>query len=583
MPLADLLASLYQGNPDAIAVYDRDGLLVACNDAAMRLSGYASAQEIPGKHFREHAFHRDSERVDSAFQAALDGGTDHFETTIRTAHGAIVPVEVHVFPARDSDSVQGVFVQARDATTLRAAEQFVELSRERFRSLFEYHPDAAMSLKDDGRISRVNVAMESITGFYGEELIGKPWTDLLAPECRAQSDEALRAVRRGEAGEFDTFLLDRRGNSIEVQMKLVPLRVGDVVEGAYAIAKSVEAQRNAERAIALQGDRIRDLYLAAAARGGSIESQIDDTLALGCRLFGFDYGYVTRFGDATISILNATGEGTGVYAGAVYPRATALSRHLMGERRVLFIPDLNEAPWDADPARATAPWRSYFAARLVVNDREFGAMVFAGRAPHGPIPDLDRDLLQLMALFIAAALERAQHSERIEQLAFYDSLTGLPNRVLFNDRVKQTMSAARRYGRAFAVMYMDLDDFKEINDRYGHPAGDLVLKAVADRLILALRESDTVARFGGDEFVILQPVVNGADDAEDLARKIVDSMQVPLHVGGVDHYVHTSIGIALFPTDAVTADELMERADRALYRAKRAGRNRWLFSETPAG
>lgn len=578
-----MLESLYEGNPDAIAVYGRDGFLVACNQAALRLSGYESAGAIPGKHFLDHAYHRERERIETAFHSALDGNTDHFETTIRAADGTIVPVEVHVFPARDGEGVCGVFVQARDAIALRAAEEAVELSQQRFRSLFEYHPDAIMSLGSDGAISRVNVAMESATGFYGEELIGKPWTGLLAPECRTRSHDAFRAVCRGEAGEFDTLLLDRAGNRIEVQMKLVPLRAGEVVEGAYAIAKSIEAQRNAERAIALQGERIRELYLAGAARGESVESQIENTLALGCRLFGFDYGYVTRFGDSTIAILSATGEGAGVHAGAVYPRESALSRHLIDGRETIFVPDLDEAPWKDDPARPTAPWRSYFAAKLVVRDRDFGAMVFAARAPHGPVPDLDRDLLQLMALFIAAALERAQHSERIEQLAFYDALTGLPNRVLFNDRVKQVMIAARRYGRSFAVMYLDLDDFKEINDRYGHPAGDLVLKAVADRLILALRESDTVARFGGDEFVILQPVVNGAADAEDLARKIVDAMQTPLHAAGVDLYVHTSIGIALFPKDAVTAEDLMERADRALYRAKRFGRNRWIFSESPVG
>ncbi|HET9096347.1 MAG TPA: sensor domain-containing diguanylate cyclase [Candidatus Baltobacteraceae bacterium] len=305
---------------------------------------------------------------------------------------------------------------------------------------------------------------------------------------------------------------------------------------------------------------------------------MDNTLALGCRLFGFDYGYLTRFDEATISIVNAVGEGSGVTAGSVFPSEEGLSRHLIGDRQTLFIPDLDEPPWDKDPARDTAPWKSYFATKLMVGNREFGALVFAGRnAREGGIPELDRDLLQLMALFVAAALERAQHAERIEQLAFYDSLTGLPNRVLFNDRIRQTMGAAKRYSRGFAVMYLDLDAFKDINDRFGHPVGDLVLKAVADRLVATLRESDTVARFGGDEFVILQPVVNGPVDASDLAKKIVDAMQAPLEIEDFEQTVHTSIGIALFPQDGLNADELMDRADRALYRAKRAGRNRWQF------
>jgi diguanylate cyclase (GGDEF)-like protein len=149
--------------------------------------------------------------------------------------------------------------------------------------------------------------------------------------------------------------------------------------------------------------------------------------------------------------------------------------------------------------------------------------------------------------------------------------------VLFNDRIRQAMGAAKRYKRGFAVMYLDLDEFKEINDRYGHPVGDLVLRAVSDRLIATLRESDTVARFGGDEFVILQPVVNGPLDAAELARKIVDTLQTPLEIDDFRQAVQTSIGIALYPQDGSTTEELMDHADRALYRAKRAGRNRWRF------
>ncbi|HEV3155160.1 MAG TPA: diguanylate cyclase [Candidatus Baltobacteraceae bacterium] len=575
--LAALLSSLYEDNPDAIAVYDRDGLLVSANKSACQLSGYG-VEQLRGGSIQTHVHLPDRERVAEAFTNALAGFCEHMETTIRESGGEIVPVEMYLFPARNGEDISGVFAQARDIVALRSAEQALGMHEQRSRSLFEYHPDAIMALKADGSISRVNVALEAITGYFGEQIIGKPWTEIVSHECRQSADEAFRLVSRGEATEFDSFLLDRLGNRIDVQMKLVPLRVGNDVEGAYAIAKSVVAQRSAERAIALQGERIRELYLAAAARSDSSDAQLNNTLALGCRMFGFDYGYVTRFDGVTISILNAVGEGTGVRVGSVFPTESALSRFLIGERQTLFIPDLDAPPWDKDPARGSAPWKSYFGTKLVVNNEEFGALVFAGRLPHPHVlEELDRDLLQLMALFVAAAIERAQHAERIEQLAFFDSLTGLPNRVLFADRIRQTMGAAKRYNRGFAVMYLDLDDFKIVNDTFGHASGDLVLKAVADRLLRTLRESDTVARFGGDEFVILQPVVNGASDAADLARKIVGAMQTPFEIGGEQRVVHTSIGIALYPQDGNSAEELMDRADRALYRAKHAGRNRWLF------
>lgn len=451
--LADLLASLYDGNPEAIAVYDRGGFFMSCNTAALAVFGYSGVQ-LDGSHYREHIAAADLDRAEELFLNAVEGKTGSFQASIRDKTGRAVPVEVHLFPARLGDSIEGVFAQARD----------------------------------------------------------------------------------------------------------------------------IAARRTAEREMALQSERIRALYLAAAGRGDTVEAQIDETLALGCRLFDFDYGYVTRFDEQTITILHAKGEGAGVRAGSVYPKANALSRLVAGERQTILIPDLDEPPWNEDPARDTAPWRSYFATKLVVNGRDFGAMVFAGRHPRdGALSETDRDLLQLMAVFLAAALERAAHAERIQQLAFYDSLTGLPNRVLFVDRVAQAISAAKRYKRGFALMYLDLDEFKVINDTFGHAAGDLVLRSVAERILPILRESDTLARFGGDEFVVLQPLVNAAADSAELAEKIVAQLQAPFVVSGVERAVHTSIGVALYPQDGTSAHELMERADQALYRAKRAGRNGWCF------
>ena len=570
-------ASLFEGNPDAIVMYDRDGAFVRANAAARELMGY-DADEMAGTTFQQVVNPKDVGAVASAFRGALNGFSEHFNTTVRRKDARIVPIECHVFPVRDGGQISGVYAQARDVVALAAAEDSLTLNQERFRSLFEYHPDGIMALKTDGCISRVNVALEADTGFYGEQLIGESWTQLIAPEDREAADGAFRRAQRGEASEFDAHLLDRLGNRLEMQMKLVPLRVAQSVEGAYAIAKNVEAQRSAERAIESQHARIRELYLVAASRGDSIDKQIDRVLELGCRLFGFDYGYVARVREDVVEILNGVGGDSPVTRGNVYPRDASFSRHVQGDRQTLFIPNLDEEPWRADPARRSAPWRSYFGTKLRVNDEDYGTLVFTSKLPRDTgLEDSDRDLIQLMGLFVAAAFERLRHAERIEQLAFYDALTGLPNRVLFGDRIRQTMAAARRYERGFAVMYVDLDNFKDVNDKYGHGAGDKVLETVADRLLVVLRESDTVARFGGDEFVILQPVVNGPADAADLARKVVEAMLPEIEIDAHSVSVKASVGIAMYPEDGTTIEELMDRADRALYRAKAAGRNRWLF------
>src|SRR5215469_7899124 len=133
-------------------------------------------------------------------------------------------------------------------------------------------------------------------------------------------------------------------------------------------------------------------------------------------------------------------------------------------------------------------------------------------------------MVRLMAALCGSVLERMAHEERLGALAFYDALTGLPNRVLFDDRVAQTLAAARRHEQRFAIMYFDLDDFKDVNDMYGHAAGDELLRVVAHRLQAVARESDTFARHGGDEFVALQRFVRSPQDAMRMARRVNETL-----------------------------------------------------------
>ena len=163
--------------------------------------------------------------------------------------------------------------------------------------------------------------------------------------------------------------------------------------------------------------------------------------------------------------------------------------------------------------------------------------------------------------------------ERIQRVAHHDSLTGLPNRLLFNDRLNQAISLAKRDSRHFALLYLDLDRFKPVNDKLGHTAGDELLQAVAARIRREVRESDTVARVGGDEFAVILPDIARREEAETVARKIIAALAAPFRLGsqGPSVDIGTSIGIALYPADGRDADALVKAADAAMYRAKQAG------------
>jgi diguanylate cyclase (GGDEF)-like protein len=167
--------------------------------------------------------------------------------------------------------------------------------------------------------------------------------------------------------------------------------------------------------------------------------------------------------------------------------------------------------------------------------------------------------------------------DRLVHLACHDALTGLPNRALFKARLKLEIAHAKRDRKKVAVMMLDLDHFKTVNDTLNHSMGDQLLKCVGQRLKSLLRDSDTVARFGGDEFVLLAPDLLTKDDAETLVKKILDAVRKPYHLDGHRIVISASLGISYCPDDGDDVDDLMKKADIALYMAKERGRNTYAF------
>lgn len=171
--------------------------------------------------------------------------------------------------------------------------------------------------------------------------------------------------------------------------------------------------------------------------------------------------------------------------------------------------------------------------------------------------------------------ERKRAEELFTRLSLHDTLTGLPGRALYMDRLRQAIALAERHGERAAVYFIDLDRFKEVNDRHGHEVGDAVLAAAAGRLAACVRRSDTVARLGGDEFVALTPAIGGRGNAAVLAGKMVAALGEPYTVRETVCRLGASVGVAFYPDDAVRGGDLLRLADAAMYVAKKAGRNCW--------
>ena len=219
----------------------------------------------------------------------------------------------------------------------------------------------------------------------------------------------------------------------------------------------------------------------------------------------------------------------------------------------------------------------YFWVWPVVHNGRMGGVLAIG---FREIPSLDPRCASYAGQFAArlgVALSKTARDEHLYRQAHFDPLTSLPNRLLFRDRLAQELAGAAEASSRGALLYIDLDHFKKVNDSVGHNAGDQLLTIIAQRLRASVKEGDTVARLGGDEFTVILRNVIDPDGAAQVAERIVEALQMPVNIGGRDHFVAASIGVTLFPDDGATIDDLMRNADGAMYRAKDTGRGRAVF------
>ena len=205
--------------------------------------------------------------------------------------------------------------------------------------------------------------------------------------------------------------------------------------------------------------------------------------------------------------------------------------------------------------------------------------VVLGFAKAAILTDEERGRARNLGERVGVAFATAAKDEQLYYQANYDALTALPNRLYFMDQLSRRLAQAQREPRQFALLVIDLDHFKRINDNLGHEAGDEVLRQTAERLKQCVRETDTVTRLGGDEFTIILPQIRSARDPESVAEHIIASMATPFVVAGSEQFLNASIGIALFPADGTSAEELLRNADTAMYRAKEGGRCRYVYFE----
>ncbi|HEX6099392.1 MAG TPA: PAS domain S-box protein [Thermoanaerobaculia bacterium] len=519
--------TLFEMNPLPMWVYDYESLrFTDVNDAAVKHYGY-SRTEFLRMTLRDIRPREELAKMEEAVAAATERrGPRHFLHLKKD--GSVIDVEVTSFEFVSGGRRSRLAI-AQDITARMRAEEALRRSEERYRELFENANDIVFTADLDGIVTSMNLAGERASGYSREELVGTPIHEMVVPEHRERAAEALEKKLRGEASqtfyEIEMRSKDGRRIPLELSTRLI-YRDGKPV-GVQGLGRDVTERKASEARYRLLFER----NLAGVYRSTPDGTILDCNDAC-ARLFG----YASR---------------------EEFLGANANDFYFDDRERDRIVQMLREQKQSTN-------------LELRLRRRD-GSTVWVLEN----VTLRDEDVMEGTIIDIT---DRKHAQEQVEFQAYHDSLTGLPNRLLFRDRISVALAHARRTGRLSAVMFLDLDQFKLVNDTLGHTVGDRLLQAIGARLVNCVRAEDTVARMGGDEFTVLLADVPDRRSTTLVAQKVLEAVRHPVTIDEHELFVTTSIGVAVYPDEGTDAEALLKNADRAMYRAKELGRDNYQFA-----
>jgi diguanylate cyclase (GGDEF)-like protein/PAS domain S-box-containing protein len=542
-------ASMFENSTEMMCMYDVDGNIVRCNPAALRRLGFAASDT--GQHFSIHVAPEDCAMVEHAFAQTLAGQANELATVFVDAQAKRVPVVANLAPIVVHGRTVGVIGAARDVSAEQLYEEHLLSSQERYRALFEQSAHAVVAIKRDGTISAINVAMELLSGYRNEEIVGKSSLLFSPPDRREMAQERLADLSvHPRAVAYEAMLLCRGDHEIPVAIDVLPVRIKGRVESFYMTVKDLTHERALVNRLSAKDGRFSALYRVASS-AGSAAVQIDQALALGAESLAMPYGFVLERSHGAFDARHRLGPQDGVMPPA------GVAQRLVESPRALALDDFDGG-------------KSCIGSRISIRGETYGTLVFLDLQPREPQFDQsDLDFIDLLVVLVSGAVAREIDDRELQAHSLRDPLTGLANRLKLDQEITRSIARARRSQDGFALHFIDLDRFKPVNDTWGHEAGDSVLQRISRRLSEMVRSGDVVARIGGDEFVVLQAGVKDAASTVEFGERIAAAVTEPIRLDDErTASVDCSIGLALFPKDGTNAQALIRAADAAMYRAK---------------
>jgi diguanylate cyclase (GGDEF)-like protein/PAS domain S-box-containing protein len=536
----------------AIIATDTKGYITSFNAGAEKLLGYG-AEEMVGKQ-TPHAFHIEDEvkrkrmqiekEIGSfesdmqvfTYQSEEDGGAQGEWTYLRK-DGQPVPVSLVVTPiyADDNKTIIGYLGIARDISKLKESQHALLQAQNQLRATLDAIPDMLFEVNNEGHMINYHTAVTNKLYMPPSDFLGKRYQDVLPPNvvevCDAAFDEA-REKGRSSGRQYEMFTPSgKRYFELSVSCKRNEKREYSFV----VLARDITERFNAQQHLRLIGNVFNH------AREGITITDIDGNII-----------------DVNKGFTDITG----------YQR-----EEVLGKNPRMLKSNLQSADFYKDMWKDISE-KGYWTGEMW--NRHKSGEVYAEVITVSAIYDDKGQVQNYMGIFTDVTSIK-ENQKRLEHIAHYDVLTQLPNRVLLADRLQQAIIHADRNDNSLAVLFVDLDGFKEVNDLYGHDVGDQLLVKVSERMQASLRAEDTLARLGGDEFVAVLVDLESPQSCEPVLERMLMSISEPILIGEHLVKVSASIGVALYPNDLSDADLLIRHADQAMYQAKQEGKNRFRF------
>jgi two-component system sensor histidine kinase TtrS len=528
--------SAMEASSDAIYLIDVESMqFIDMNNQACASIGFSRKELLQmGPHDLKPEYSR--EKLKNIFKEVLESpdGTGEIITQHQRKDDSTFPVEVRLSHMKQHSNHNIVVATARDISNRIESEKILRDSEARWRSLAESSSDYIITITSDMIIDYINHDPPMMTA---EEAIGRDIREFIYPE--EQREQIVGRLRSSfysaQPTSFETYLPSADGRPVSFDIQVTARQLDDKVTGLTLYARDITERKHIE-------DTLR---LASVAMESSeammITNEHGDILKINHAFLGIS-GYSEK---------ELIGQKAGILRSERHPRAFYEGIHSTLKKDGSWEGEI----WIQRKDEDTFPCRVTITA---IKDAQGRTEYYVGN-------------------FIDITHQKTAEMRILHQ-AFYDALTDLPNRRLLTDRLQQTLARCIRHKHTGALLFLDLDGFKPINDKLGHQTGDVLLEQFARRLKLALRDEDTAARLGGDEFVVLLPELQenysaSEEQAIEVAEKILHLTRSPFQIDEHELHITTSIGITLFPGTATTIDDIINQADIAMYEAKRLGKN----------